>query len=1318
MANKEVVYRARFDLSKARAEARAFRAGIEAELRTIKMGTLDTTSFQRATSEAQRLRFELEQAAKAANDVRVPAASSGPRPPTPSASAGGGLGGLAGGVLAGAGVTLAVRQLQELGREMEELGRRGAVFSQLKDVLNSYAASVGSSADRMIAAAQKAAMGTISQYELILNANRALQFQVAKTPEQFAKLIELSTALGRAQGIGDTQALEFITTGIARESKLILDNLGLIINMKEAQANYAQELGKTADQLSQAEKKQAILAEAYKQGATAIEANRAAADSAATTFERFDTAVQDAKDAFGELIADMSKGVIGAMATEIAELTNAMVVYAKGTSSSSTELETFLQTLIKNTKAVQDAKEGKGGIPILSNLVSKQDTSVEQGYQIAAQRALDSLAKVNAALDAGLPGAAKYEADFKNIVNALIDGSMSAPEVVSNLMKIEAELTALSSNPQALAAAAEQKRLTDEKAAQVERLKLLSEQEMAVDEAIRGRAQKAIETVGADQAIQLYRQAKEQAEAALQALSQDASVDAEEMGFKVQEIISSLTEQIAAAEEAARTAVSTEEIAAGFDRLQIGLEGINAGFTDFLPGVAGVREELISLSTELAFTGAMTDEQAAALEYYNGVAAAVADDTSLLGQVTAELGEDFLASNEYAAALVDQLYQAEGAYRAGLITADVYAGIVAVLSGRLMTVAGAANVATGAIASLNSSMGGRASAAGLRAGGQVADRVQTQQAAREREANRREAERVARDQERAAKRAASEQERAAKSAGRTLEQAAKKAAQELENALKSVPGLFGTTQVTEEDMKKAELGNYTEKADEYLRRLRDEVENGTDWADVSIEDAKAALERVGIKAGDSAKAILDAFSTAWEDSSLFSDKANLSFINEEAVKLQQDLAEKRKQGEKNILEHFGVVVDEAIDAATGGGGGGADVEIEPASFQNSAAMVEESIKKGADELIKKAALSVDESFKQRASQGGFVATFDQAMGKGNAVGFVGPMPNEIKLTADDKVAAIAGHLTPKAGSSATQGPSLQPILPPDAANKMALDLGDQLSKQTEIFKSHGQNIGTIIAGGISAAMSVNAKGEAQVDIAGFIAGNLSAQYKTLEAQGTAIAGVIMGGLSQSSTSKSAEGGQDTSAMSGLITNINTQIRASTEGFKAQGATVAQIIIAGIVASFKGGGQSAAAAASGESASPMAEALLTALTTQMSTIQNMFYAVGILPAGFVQEGFKGYEYSGLADSFRDALTVGIRTISADLNQRGGTMASYVQNGFVSSFNGEGFKTQLIAIGELMYTYIEMGILAKVNGGKLTEVIGAKVIEDLNAELEKP
>lgn len=219
------------------------------------------------------------------------------------------------GLAAGAGIAGIVA----LGRELDDLARRGAVFEQIGTVLDGFAASVGSSSKAMLDAAKTAAQGTISEYELILNANRSIQFGITQTAEQYGQLIELATSLGRAQGVSDERALEFIVTGLARESAQILDNLGLKISLEKATAAYAETIGKEADQLTESERKAALLAEAYRQGETAIEANRQAADSAATQFERLDANTQNLKDILGELIAQNSAGFIRSLADALGE---------------------------------------------------------------------------------------------------------------------------------------------------------------------------------------------------------------------------------------------------------------------------------------------------------------------------------------------------------------------------------------------------------------------------------------------------------------------------------------------------------------------------------------------------------------------------------------------------------------------------------------------------------------------------------------------------------------------------------------------------------------------------------------------------------------------------------------------------------------------------------------------------------------------------------------------------------------------------------------------------------------------------------------
>lgn len=156
---------------------------------------------------------------------------------------------------------------------------------------------------------------------------------------------------------------------------------------------------------------------------------------------------------------------------------------------------------------------------------------------------------------------------------------------------------------------------------------------------------------------------------------------------------------------------------------------------------------------------------------------------------------------------------------------------------------------------------------------------------------------------------------AAKNVEGAWSDAAEQAMGDLQGLLRSVPGLFGTSQVTGQQMDMAALGVPQNFADDYLRRLTDEVLNGVDWAGVDIGDA---AQRAGIDPALPAEAILKMFSQAWADSSLFADGANLDLFNVDAVNAAIERQKASESGQQAILQYFGVVQQQATEAALTG----------------------------------------------------------------------------------------------------------------------------------------------------------------------------------------------------------------------------------------------------------------------------------------------------------------------------------------------------------------------------------------------------------------
>lgn len=82
-------------------------------------------------------------------------------------------------------------------------------------------------------------------------------------------------------GISTTQAFNDIVTGLGRMSPLILDNLGITVDLEATTAKYAATLGKSADALTDAERKQALVNAVMESSASLMEDANASAQNLA-----------------------------------------------------------------------------------------------------------------------------------------------------------------------------------------------------------------------------------------------------------------------------------------------------------------------------------------------------------------------------------------------------------------------------------------------------------------------------------------------------------------------------------------------------------------------------------------------------------------------------------------------------------------------------------------------------------------------------------------------------------------------------------------------------------------------------------------------------------------------------------------------------------------------------------------------------------------------------------------------------------------------------------------------------------------------------
>lgn len=177
---------------------------------------------------------------------------------------------------------------------------------KLKDLETAHknlAKAQGLNAKAMIEGMQKATRGTVSELDLLQQANNALLLGLPVTEKDMANLADAGRRLGRAMGIDAAMGLESLVVGIGRGSKLWLDNLGIIVDTDRAYKDHAASIGKQASELTDAEKKLAFYNETMKSVDTKMKQLGTDQETITDKIERASVAWENIKTTIGEVLA-------------------------------------------------------------------------------------------------------------------------------------------------------------------------------------------------------------------------------------------------------------------------------------------------------------------------------------------------------------------------------------------------------------------------------------------------------------------------------------------------------------------------------------------------------------------------------------------------------------------------------------------------------------------------------------------------------------------------------------------------------------------------------------------------------------------------------------------------------------------------------------------------------------------------------------------------------------------------------------------------------------------------------------------------------
>ena len=172
---------------------------------------------------------------------------------------------------------------------------------------------------------QDATDGTIDSIELMTQANNAMLLGITDSEDEMAELFDIAQRL--AQGLGqDTRfGIESLVTGLGRQSKLMLDNLGIMIDVEKANEDYAESLNKSASSLTDQERKQAFLNAAMDSGRRLVEQMGDEQLTLASAMDQARSASSDVSIEIGETLSP----VIVSIASKFAGAASAVANYMK-----------------------------------------------------------------------------------------------------------------------------------------------------------------------------------------------------------------------------------------------------------------------------------------------------------------------------------------------------------------------------------------------------------------------------------------------------------------------------------------------------------------------------------------------------------------------------------------------------------------------------------------------------------------------------------------------------------------------------------------------------------------------------------------------------------------------------------------------------------------------------------------------------------------------------------------------------------------------------------------------------------------------------
>ena len=227
-------------------------------------------------------------------------------------------------------MSLGGRQLAQFGKQAAKMQAMETAFTNLQGGADNASVAMSKLRD--------ATDGTMSNFDLFQQANNAMVLGITKNSDEMAEMFDMAQRLGRSLGVDTKRSVESLVTGIGRQSRLMLDNIGIVVKSDKAYEDYAKKLGIAVSKLTDTDKKQAFLNATLEAARQKISFLGEEVLSPIDSFDRLSASWENFTTSVGFAIIDVFQPLIDSLSSvldfldeeRIKSYTTAVLLLAKG----------------------------------------------------------------------------------------------------------------------------------------------------------------------------------------------------------------------------------------------------------------------------------------------------------------------------------------------------------------------------------------------------------------------------------------------------------------------------------------------------------------------------------------------------------------------------------------------------------------------------------------------------------------------------------------------------------------------------------------------------------------------------------------------------------------------------------------------------------------------------------------------------------------------------------------------------------------------------------------------------------------------------